>query len=76
MTDFRLEVGSIAQQVAVGRGASAVAAAGSGMLWVDPDSDVTDEVLAVLRSRGTTGLARAADAIDDESFEPVEALDP
>lgn len=46
---FRDEISVVAQKVAVQRGAKVVLSASHNVLWFNPESDITDEVIAAMR---------------------------
>ena len=49
--DFRNEVSNIAQQIANKQGSKLVMVVGQETLWFDSNSDITDEVIAIMRER-------------------------
>ena len=50
---LREKIQPVAAEVARGRGAKAVVLADGRLLWFDPSTDITDEVIGLLRARGT-----------------------
>lgn len=52
---FQEDVRAVARQIAKGRGAQSVVSANAGMLWFDPETDITDEVIADMRARSQEG---------------------
>ena len=48
---FRKEVASIAQEIAKKAGSQLVIVSNYETLWFDPASDITDEIISVMRAR-------------------------
>ena len=53
---FRKEVGAIAQEIASKSGVKLVLISNYETLWFDPASDITDEVIAIIRSRASSNV--------------------
>lgn len=64
--EFRNEVMTVAGRIARERGAAAILAADSELLWYSSDIDITDEVIGVLRAR------KAQTDIESETGRAVE----
>ena len=51
---FRRDVAEIAQEIANRAGSKLVLVSNYETIWFDPTADITDEVIAVMRARGTS----------------------
>jgi Skp family chaperone for outer membrane proteins len=70
VTEFRAKIDPLAEKIARQRGASAVLAADSYLFWFDPETDITDEVIAAWRALPADEAV--ADAETQAELEAVE----
>jgi Skp family chaperone for outer membrane proteins len=63
---YRQAVQPVVTQIAQSRGASVVLVADASMLWFDPDTDITAEVIAELRSKPVTFPTQAPAGTPDK----------
>lgn len=71
---FQDEVRGVAREIAQGQGARVVVSAEAGLLWFDPQVDITDEVIAALRARSQAASKRPPS--DPGPADPAPATDP
>ncbi len=64
---FRQEVAQIAREVAKKSGSKLVVVSGYETLWFDPAADITDEVISVMRARGSSSRAVSQDISQQDS---------
>ena len=64
---FRQEVAQIAREVAKKSGSKLVVVSGYETLWFDPAADITDEVISVMRARGSSSQAVSQDISRQDS---------
>jgi len=65
--NFRQEVAQIAREVAKKSGSKLVVVSGYETLWFDPAADITDEVISVMRARGSSSQAVSQDITQQDS---------
>ncbi len=71
---FREEVKQAASGVASERGASVVQLSGGDLLWFDPQTDITGEVIAALRARYSSETGTGASSKDSKLREETTKL--
>jgi Skp family chaperone for outer membrane proteins len=59
VTDFRDAITPLAEGIAKSKGASVVVAVDAYLFWFDPETDITDEVIAAWRARPAEAVAEA-----------------
>jgi Skp family chaperone for outer membrane proteins len=76
LDEFNAELRAAAADIAKQRGASNVLVVDDSLLWFDPDTDITADVIAKLRAKASADNtpSSAADASEKREMEKLEAV--
>ena len=67
VNQFREQVATVAKGIAEQRGATTVVSAGAQVLWFDPATDITGDVIDALRKKQAEARAKAAEGADSSN---------